>query len=461
MIELENANDDDVLGLDDDVISLTPRRSRAAPPVLSDDDDDEDSTAAHPVPGDVLVEPSSGVSSSRQSAADAPPASVPPSQASRAVLVVHSETLVEAPVSNSSTGIETSVYPTPAILDASGHGYKSSGPPLTSSLTHSLVGHKPRKKAKVTTLVIPPTNATIRQVQLSESSLASLPVRSQTKRNSSKKGRAKSGTGSRRTSSSRDVVTSNASSSAVTPLSLVPRSYSILRFTRPVSKWAQPYVSLVFSLPGALACWTRILNYRQSAPVPKKVKVPCAVKCLIACVDYKNPKPPWQLAGRRYPQHAYFFDTHGFDQNGKVSRCAPSLLRLRSYWRNFRGYGKKDDAELGFSFWEYDHWVPTRTVTLFFKAAHRILAENTTLSDDVKLQIKMELERVKALWYKYDKNRIKRCDRLRVKLVYTIREWCVINDTKLEDILPEVLFEPSVPGYSLEYLTWIPSRLTG
>ncbi|KAG7383816.1 hypothetical protein PHYPSEUDO_003299 [Phytophthora pseudosyringae] len=260
MIELENANDDDVFGLDDDVVS-----QHLGNLVL----------VAWVRP----LEPASGVSSSRQSAADAPPASAPPSQASRDVPVVHSESSVETPVSNVSTGFEPSVSLIPAssqVLDASGHGSQPLGLPLPSLLPHPRVGRKPRKKAKVTALVVSSTNAIVRQAQLSESSPVSLAVWSQTRRKSSKKGRAKAGAGSRRASSSRDVVTPNTPSAAITLLPLVPRSSSILRFTRPVSKWARPYVSPVFSLRGALTSCTRILSCRQPAPVPKKAKVPCA-----------------------------------------------------------------------------------------------------------------------------------------------------------------------------------------
>ncbi|GMF38627.1 unnamed protein product [Phytophthora lilii] len=34
--------------------------------------------------------------------------------------------------------------------------------------------------------------------------------------------------------------------------------------------------------------------------------------------------------------------------------------------------------------------------------------------------------------------------------------WAVDEDPALADIPPEVLFEPSIPGYSFEYLTWVP-----
>ncbi|GMF37032.1 unnamed protein product [Phytophthora lilii] len=34
--------------------------------------------------------------------------------------------------------------------------------------------------------------------------------------------------------------------------------------------------------------------------------------------------------------------------------------------------------------------------------------------------------------------------------------WAVDEDPALVDIPPEVLFEPSIPGCSFEYLTWVP-----
>ncbi|KAG3065722.1 hypothetical protein PC122_g18037 [Phytophthora cactorum] len=42
------------------------------------------------------------------------------------------------------------------------------------------------------------------------------------------------------------------------------------------------------------------------------------------------------------------------------------------------------------------------------------------------------------------------------KFVYNLWKWCISTDLRFAAITPEILFEPSMPGYSFEYLTWIP-----
>ncbi|GMF30870.1 unnamed protein product [Phytophthora lilii] len=231
-----------------------------------------------------------------------------------------------------------------------------------------------------------------------------------------------------------------------------------VRFSKQVIKWARPYMTPKFKLPGASKCWSRILNCRLPIPVPSHTPVPCTAAQIEAFADYRNPRHPWQVVRRQLPPHACLFSTVDFDVSAKVSQRASFDQRLRSYWRSFRGFGDEEDADLGFALWERDHWIPARAVDLFFSHAFAVLANirSTRFGPEDQARIRRELEAARAKWVVYLADRTKRCDRLRVKLVYKMWRWAVDENPALADIPPEVLFEPSIPGYSFEYLTWIP-----
>ncbi|KAE9159542.1 hypothetical protein PF004_g31501, partial [Phytophthora fragariae] len=226
-----------------------------------------------------------------------------------------------------------------------------------------------------------------------------------------------------------------------------------------VVKWARPYLSPCFHRPGALKCWIQILNSRLPTPQPNKIRTIAPAEVIRALGDYLNPEHPWQQYRRRLPSTACLFDTEGFDPDRKVSQRAPPFLRLQGYWSNSRGDGNSEDVDLGFSLWKRDHWIPRRVVEAFFKLAYRILEENDTWSAKQKAVIKRDLDAAKAAWLEYAVDRTRRSDRLRAKIVHQVWEWAVSKSPKFAKVDPEVLFEPSMPGYSYEYLTWIPKTM--
>ncbi|GMF31073.1 unnamed protein product [Phytophthora lilii] len=166
----------------------------------------------------------------------------------------------------------------------------------------------------------------------------------------------------------------------------------------------------------------------------------------------------WQVVRRQLPSHACLFSTVDFDVNVKVSQRASFDQRLCTYWRSFRGFGDEEDADLGYALWERDHWIPARAVELFFSHAFAVLAniDSARFGPEDQARICRELEAARAKWVVYLADRTKRCDRLRVKLVYKVWRWAVDEDPALADIPPEFLFKSSIPGYSFEYLTWVP-----
>ncbi|KAG3008052.1 hypothetical protein PC120_g16480 [Phytophthora cactorum] len=80
---------------------------------------------------------------------------------------------------------------------------------------------------------------------------------------------------------------------------------------------------------------------------------------------------------------------------------------------------------------------PARAIQLFSAAGYRILEEDDTLSPTLKAQIKQAPDEAKAAWEGY----------------------AAELGARYGEIVSEILFERSMPGYSFEYLTWIPASL--
>ncbi|GMF52951.1 unnamed protein product [Phytophthora fragariaefolia] len=205
----------------------------------------------------------------------------------------------------------------------------------------------------------------------------------------------------------------------------------IVRVSKQVAKWAQHFVSPGFRRPGASKCWTRILNCRLPPPVSAKTRAPCTVATLEAFMDYTSPSHPWQRLRRYLPPQACLFDTTTFDPNCKVSQWAPAPLRVRGYWRAFRGFGSEADAAVGFVLWERDHWIPARAVELYFEVAYRAFKESFDEASRPSLQRPASAEIGLYLW-----------------------EWC--RSDRFPDVDIELMFEPSTTAYSLEPLAWTP-----
>ncbi|OWY96231.1 hypothetical protein PHMEG_00033555, partial [Phytophthora megakarya] len=56
----------------------------------------------------------------------------------------------------------------------------------------------------------------------------------------------------------------------------------------------------------------------------------------------------------------------------------------------------------------------------------------------------------------YNIDRVKRNDRIRTKYPYVCWKWSLESPPPVDGMIPEFLFEPTMPLYGMEYLTWIP-----
>ncbi|KAE9272329.1 hypothetical protein PR003_g30238 [Phytophthora rubi] len=99
-------------------------------------------------------------------------------------------------------------------------------------------------------------------------------------------------------------------------------------------------------------------------------------------------------------------------------------------------------------------WMDRHHLLLIPLDCHLVLWKETK-----KAVIKRDLDAAKAAWLEYAVDRTRRSDRLRAKIVHQVWEWAVSKSPKFAKVDPEVLFEPSMPGYSYEYLTWIPKTM--
>ncbi|OWY95995.1 hypothetical protein PHMEG_00033854, partial [Phytophthora megakarya] len=122
-----------------------------------------------------------------------------------------------------------------------------------------------------------------------------------------------------------------------------------------------------------------------------------------------------------------------------------------------RGAGHKKDPEFGFIQWESDHWIPPRAVELFLTMAFETVRLNTHNLNRLEiLEIKAMLAAVDEAWRDYNIRRVKRNDRLRTKYPYICWKWSLESPPPVDGMIPEFLFEPTMPLYGMEYLTWIP-----
>ncbi|GMF46666.1 unnamed protein product [Phytophthora fragariaefolia] len=222
----------------------------------------------------------------------------------------------------------------------------------------------------------------------------------------------------------------------------------IVRVSKQVAKWAQLFISPDFRRPGASKCWTRILNWRPPSPVSAKTRVSCTVATLETFMD----RSPVAASSPISPSPGCLFDATAFDPNCKVSQRAPAPLRVRGYWRVFRGLGSEADAAVGFALWERDHWIPARAVELYFEVAFRAL--NESFDEASRPSLQASVDAAKERWMAYVRERTKRSDRFWQKLVCTLWEWC--RSDRFPDVDIELMGEPSMPGFSLEPLALTP-----
>ncbi|OWY93937.1 hypothetical protein PHMEG_00036481 [Phytophthora megakarya] len=150
-------------------------------------------------------------------------------------------------------------------------------------------------------------------------------------------------------------------------------------------------------------------------------------------------------------QHACLFDTTDFQLDSHISQRADYPERLCGVWRRLRGYGNEKQAVMSFAIYERKHWVSPETVKRFLS---RMAARLSTIRDaDERRKFKVALERLKKVWFTYNKERADRADNLRTLLPGRMWQWRIGPDATLPI---ETLLDPTLPFYTIENLMWAP-----
>ncbi|GMF24451.1 unnamed protein product [Phytophthora lilii] len=334
MRELEDADDEDVLG--DSSPPLTPPRSSSRPIVIDDDSDDDSESGVESermtVPKNTMD--SRTISLSAGSEASAVPRSnvsghSPAREASASGALALSDGLSTVPNSREVAMLEVGSPPVAATRESESSAstalvvrdssIPAPPPAKTGAVRKSAAktqakAKKTNQKKKRARSTKAPSESSVPGVAPSEPSAA---ARSSTSRPQS-----------RRRQANRPQVDASMSSlpgldsSSLRPVPIpgpVHGDQPQVRFSKQVIKWARPYMTPKFKLPGASKCWSRILNRRLLIPVPSHTRVPCTAAQIEAFADYKNPRHPWQVVRRQLPPHACLFSTVDFDVNASVS----------------------------------------------------------------------------------------------------------------------------------------------
>ncbi|OWZ05929.1 hypothetical protein PHMEG_00021891 [Phytophthora megakarya] len=138
------------------------------------------------------------------------------------------------------------------------------------------------------------------------------------------------------------------------------------------------------------------------------------------------PYHPWRKAMDIWLEHACLFDTTDFQLDSHI-------------------------FQMSFAIYERKRWVSSEAVKRFLS---RMAVRLLTIKDpEEHRKFKLALERLKKVWFKYNKERADRADNLRTFLPGRMWPWCVGPDASL---LIETLLDPTPPFYTIENFMWVP-----
>ncbi|OWY95231.1 hypothetical protein PHMEG_00034818 [Phytophthora megakarya] len=161
-----------------------------------------------------------------------------------------------------------------------------------------------------------------------------------------------------------------------------------------------PYVAPEFATVSAQKYWVNFKWAFLPSPVPSDAEIKCTTVGIEKFSDYPE------------------------------RRCG--------VWRRPRGYSNEKQAVMSFAIYEPKHWVSPEAVKRFWS---RITARLLTIKDaDERRKFKLAFERLKKVWFTYNKERADRADNVRTFL--SGRMW--------------TLLDPTLSFYTIENLMWIP-----
>ncbi|OWY97743.1 hypothetical protein PHMEG_00031653 [Phytophthora megakarya] len=222
----------------------------------------------------------------------------------------------------------------------------------------------------------------------------------------------------------------------------------LVKLDQRASDLLTPYVAPELATVSAQKYWVKLEQAYLPSPVPSDAEIKCTTVGIQKFCKFMDPDHPWRNAMDLRPEHACLFDTTDFQLNSHISQRADYPERRCGVWRQLRGNGTEKQAVMSFAIYERKHWVSPEAVKRFLS---RLAARLSTIKDaDERRKFKVALERLKKVWFTYNKERADRGDNLRTFLMWP---WCVGPDTTLPI---ETLLDPTLPFYTIENLMWVP-----
>ncbi|OWZ03557.1 hypothetical protein PHMEG_00024693 [Phytophthora megakarya] len=111
---------------------------------------------------------------------------------------------------------------------------------------------------------------------------------------------------------------------------------------------------------------------------------------------------------------------------------------------SFRSYDNEKQAVMSFDIYERKHWVSPEAVKRFL---------SRMADSEEHRKFKLALERLKKVWFKYNKEQADRADNVRTFLPGRMWPWCVGPDVSLPI---ETLLYSTLPFNTIENLMWVP-----
>ncbi|OWZ09421.1 hypothetical protein PHMEG_00017876 [Phytophthora megakarya] len=192
-----------------------------------------------------------------------------------------------------------------------------------------------------------------------------------------------------------------------------------VKLAQRTSNLLTPYVAPEFITVSAQKYWVKLEQSFLPSPVPSDAEIKCTTVGIEKLCKFMALDHPW-------PDY---------------------LARLCGVWRGLRGYGPEKQAVMSFAIDEHKHWVSPGAVKRFLS---RMAARLVTIKDsEENRKFKLALERLKKVWFKYNKERAGRADNLRTVLPGRMWPWRVGPDASLPI---ETLLDPTLPFDTIENL---------
>ncbi|OWZ17153.1 hypothetical protein PHMEG_0008946 [Phytophthora megakarya] len=206
-----------------------------------------------------------------------------------------------------------------------------------------------------------------------------------------------------------------------------PRRRKLVNLAQRASTLLTPYVAPEFTSLNAQKYWVKLEQSFLFSPLPSDAEIKCTTVGIEKFCKFMAPDHPWQKTMDKWPEHACLFDAIDLQLDSHISQRADYLERLCK------------------------HWDSPEAVKRFFSRMTARLETNKDPEEHRKF--KLALDRLKKVWFTYNKERVDRAGNLRTFLPGRMWPWFVGLDASLPI---ETLLDPTLSFYTIENLMWVP-----